>query len=311
MQVSNHQISKLTGHGGAIHCLQYSSGQGQYLLTGSSDRSIRLYNPAKASTSSIGSGLVQTYSAHGYEVLDISVTEDNARFASVGGDKQVFLWDVATARTLRRWSGHFGRVNCVGFGGEEGSVVFSGSFDATVRLWDCKSQSTKPIQVLEDSKDSVSSLHVLGYEIVTGSVDGKLRLYDLRMGMMYADTIGHPITSVQQTDDGNAVLVSTLDSFIRLMDKSNGQILQSYKGHINTEYRIRSCLGLADSIVISGSEEGKIYVWDLLEGKLAETLTAHDGKVASAVSCCSPRKEWASAGNDGKIPSSDFRDVDY
>lgn len=65
-----------------------------------------------------------------------------------------------------------------------------GSFDATVRLWDCKSQSTKPIQVLEDSKDSVSSLHVLGHEIVTGSVDGKIRLYDLRTGMMYADTIG-------------------------------------------------------------------------------------------------------------------------
>ncbi len=65
-----------------------------------------------------------------------------------------------------------------------------GSFDATVRLWDCRSQSTKPIQVLEDSKDSVSSLHVLGHEIVTGSVDGKIRLYDLRMGMMSADTIG-------------------------------------------------------------------------------------------------------------------------
>lgn len=65
-----------------------------------------------------------------------------------------------------------------------------GSFDATVRLWDCKSQSTKPIQVLDDSKDSVSSLHVLGHEIVTGSVDGRIRLYDLRMGMMSADTIG-------------------------------------------------------------------------------------------------------------------------
>lgn len=70
---------------------------------------------------------MQTYSAHGYEVLDISVTEDNARFASVGGDKQVFLWDVATARTLRRWAGHFGRVNCVDLGGEEGSVVASGT----------------------------------------------------------------------------------------------------------------------------------------------------------------------------------------
>lgn len=69
---------------------------------------------------------MQTYSAHGYEVLDISVTEDNARFATVGGDKQVFLWDVATARTLRRWAGHSGRVNCVDIGGDEGNVVVSG-----------------------------------------------------------------------------------------------------------------------------------------------------------------------------------------
>ncbi|KAL8819113.1 MAG: hypothetical protein Q9223_002384 [Gallowayella weberi] len=126
MNFPNQQVTTLTGHVGAIHCVQYSSGLGQYILTGSSDRSIRLYNPAKASPSSPGSGLVQSYSAHGYEVLDLSVTEDNARFASVGGDKQVFLWDVATARTLKRWAGHFGRVNCGGFGGEGGGVVVSG-----------------------------------------------------------------------------------------------------------------------------------------------------------------------------------------
>ena len=69
-------------------------------------------------------------------------------------------------------------------------MVVSGSYDATVRLWDCKSQSTKPIQVLEEARDSVSTLHVLGHEIVTGSVDGRLRIYDLRMGMMFADVIG-------------------------------------------------------------------------------------------------------------------------
>ncbi len=72
------------------------------------------------------SGLIQVYSAQGYEVLDLAVTDDNARFASVGGDKQVFYWDVATARTLRRWAGHLGRVNCVRFGGEGDSLVISG-----------------------------------------------------------------------------------------------------------------------------------------------------------------------------------------
>ena len=57
-------------------------------------------------------------------MLDIAVSEDNARFASVGGDRQVFLWDVGSARTVRRWGGHGGRVNCVGFGGEGGGALF-------------------------------------------------------------------------------------------------------------------------------------------------------------------------------------------
>lgn len=71
---------------------------------------------------------MQTYSGHGYEVLDIAVSDDNARFVSCGGDKLVFLWDVATARTTRRFEGHGGRVNSVAFGGDagDGSVVISG-----------------------------------------------------------------------------------------------------------------------------------------------------------------------------------------
>ena len=97
------------------------------------------------------------------------------------------------------------------------------------------------------------------------------------------------------------MLVSTLDSTIRLMDKGNGQLLQSYKGHKNTEYRIRSRLGLADSVILSGSEDGLLYAWDLLEGKVVEKLGAHGGKVASAVVCNAVRKEWASAGVDGEF----------
>lgn len=68
---------------------------------------------------------MQNYEAHGYEVLDIAVADDNARFASVGGDKAVFLWDVATATTLRRLSGHSGKCNAVAFAAQ-GDVLVSG-----------------------------------------------------------------------------------------------------------------------------------------------------------------------------------------
>ena len=56
----------------------------------------------------------------------------------------------------------------------------------------------KPIQVLEEARDSVSSLHVVGHEIVTGSVDGRVRVYDLRMGMLFVDLIGRMYRRIQR-----------------------------------------------------------------------------------------------------------------
>ena len=76
------------------------------------------------------------------------------------------------------------------FGGDGDSLVVSGSFDATVRIWDCKSGSVKPIQVLEEARDSVSSVQVTEWEIIAGSVDGRVRVYDLRMGMVSTDLVG-------------------------------------------------------------------------------------------------------------------------
>lgn len=92
-------IAKLTGHNGIVHAVAYSSGTQSYILTGSSDRTIRLYNPKNAPSNSVAptqssqrpAGLVNKYTAHGYEVLSIDVNEGNDKFVSTGGDKTVFL----------------------------------------------------------------------------------------------------------------------------------------------------------------------------------------------------------------------------
>ncbi|KAB2578118.1 hypothetical protein BFW01_g709 [Lasiodiplodia theobromae] len=300
-QVPTRQIAKLSGHNGPVHAVTYSAGVGQYILTGSSDRTIRLFNAARG-------GLVQKYEAHGYEVLDIAVADDNARFASVGGDKAVFLWDVATATTLRRLSGHSGKCNAVDFAAQ-GDVLVSGSFDATVKLWDLKSQSHKPLMTLSEAKDSISSICVWGHEIFTGCVDGRVRTYDIRMGQVFVDLIGHPVTSITTTRDADSILTSTLDSTIRLMDRSNGKLLQSYKSpeYVNKEYRIRSTLGLKDNVVVAGSEDGSIFAWDVVSGTTLHQLRHGEAKgtskkdVVSAVAFCPRRNEFASAGGDGNV----------
>lgn len=313
-------IARLTGHVGIVHCLCYSSGSQQYIITGSSDRTIRLYNPAKAPLSSTtpSAGLVNKYSAHGYEVLSVDVNAENDRLISTGGDKTVFYWDVQTSQTIKRWSGHAGRVNRGLFAGEGDSVVVTGSYDGMVKVWDTKSSNYKPIMTLDDAKDSITDVCVFDGEIISASVDGRVRSYDLRMGSCYVDVIGHPATSLSVTKKGTELLVSSLDSTVRLMDRGNGQLLKAYrdKEFVNEELRVKNTLGLDDSIVLSGSDDGMVYAWDLLEGEVLHRIkhskmrevrsnngNAPAGKkdVVSALAFCQTRQEWASAGGDGNV----------
>ncbi|KAE8829522.1 hypothetical protein HRS9122_09337 [Pyrenophora teres f. teres] len=322
-------IAKLTGHTGLVHAVAYSSGAQTYILTGSSDRQIRLYNPSKAPPSSLApatssqppAGLVNKYTAHGYEVLSLAIAASNDKFVSTGGDKTVFLWDVQTAQTIQRWTGHAGRVNRGVFGGDDDGVVVTGSFDGTVRVWDTKSRAHKPIMTLSDAKDSISDIAVHDAQILAASVDGRVRCYDIRTGMREVDIIGTSCTSLDISKKGTEVLVSSLDSTIRLMDRENGEMLKKYtdEAFVNKELRVRSTLGLNDSVVLSGSDDGMVFAWDMLGGtclhrfkhsemREVEGLTAAvqakaKGKkdVVSAVAFCEKRREWCSGGGDGNV----------
>lgn len=228
------------------------------------------------------------------------MASDNARFASAGGDRTVFLWDVATAQTVRRLAhateGHVGRVNCVAMGGADDSLVVSGGFDTTVRVWDTRSGGggggARPVQVLDDAADAISSVVVRGAEIVAGSVDGRVRSYDVRVGKVTADVVGASVTSLCLTRDAKAMLVGSLDSRVRLMDRESGSCLRTYgggdgkdgggqEGWRNEDFRVQSVLGGGERFVVAGDEMtgdagshatgdgGRIWAWDLMTGKLA------------------------------------------
>ena len=47
-----------------------------------------------------------------------------------------------------------------------------------------------PIQVLEEARDAVQTLHVDATTIIAGSLDGHVRTYDLRKGELRSDFIG-------------------------------------------------------------------------------------------------------------------------
>ncbi|XP_039248077.2 WD repeat domain-containing protein 83-like [Styela clava] len=260
---------------GAVRAVRYNA-DGNYCITCGSDKTIKLWNPNKEL-------LIKKYTGHGSDVLDACGSCDNAQLASGGSDKTVIYWDVGSGQIMRRYRGHVGKVNCVQFN-EESTTILSGSVDSSIRAWDCRSRKPTPYQIMDEAKDSITSLQVNDHEILSSSVDGKVRRYDIRTGKMFSDFIGSAITYAVYTKDSQCVLASSHDHTIRLLDVDSGEMLGEYTGHKNSKYMIECGLNAKDDHVISGSEDGFIYIWDLIEAKIQHKIKLKENRVVHSIS---------------------------
>ena len=102
------------------------------------------------------------------------------------------------------------------------------------------------------------------------------------------------------SNDDNCILVGSLDNSLRLLDKESGELLNQYRGHSNTNYKIASCLDNTDAYVLSGSEDQKIYIWDLVDAKVLKELEGHS-RAVSALAYHPSSPELLSGSFDGTV----------
>ncbi|KAL1434437.1 hypothetical protein MTO96_011536 [Rhipicephalus appendiculatus] len=211
-------IKQLDCKQGAVRAVRFNA-DGNYCLSGGSDRTVKLWNPFRGS-------LLQTYLGHAGDVLDVRGSCDNATVASASVDKSVVLWDVTTAKSTRKWRGHAGAVQAVCFN-EDSTVVISGAIDCSVCCWDTRSRARDPVQALKEARDAVderASHRPRDRQFVPRRFRASLRPPD-----------------------------GCLGGLLRLLDKTSGQSLQQFAGHKNAQFYLDCCLSQDDSHVYSGS----------------------------------------------------------
>lgn len=125
---------------------------------------------------------------------------------------------------------------------------------------------------MKEAKDCITGVIVTPHKIISSSLDGCIRQYDIRAGELTSDKIGEPITHICLTRDEQCILAACSDDVIRLVDLDGGEILLEYKGHSSKDYKIECGLLKNDSHVISGSANGCAVIWDFLEGKEVKQL---------------------------------------
>jgi mitogen-activated protein kinase organizer 1 len=234
---------------------------------------------------------IQTYTAgltHPVSAVAVVESSDTQQLLLATCDKTLVVMDLVTNQVVRRLQGHTGLINALG-AAPKAEAYLSAGYDGTVCIWDGRSsRDYKPIQILKDAKDSVTDLQVVVPQgtnanaggstaamglIRTASVDGMVRTYDLRMGVLRQDNCHSSITSMAPTYDGQCLAISCLDGTIRLMELETGTLLNTYHGsHKAGQYGLGVAILADDATIFSGSEDGQGVCYDLVRATCVQSL---------------------------------------
>jgi WD40 repeat protein/serine/threonine-protein kinase RIO1 len=262
-------IAEASGHSDDIRAITFSP-DGTLLLTGSVDRTARLWDAVtgepfavldghtngvsavvfspdgkRIATASSGSfdsttrlwdvvrgGELNTLAGHTERLVAIRFTPDGGRVVTASADRTARIWDVPTAREVAVLAGHDGPLTGLVVSGDGGRLATSSS-DGTARLWDAVSGRER--FVLKGHEKGVASLALSpdGSLLVTGSDDGKGRVWDATTGQSRAVLQGHTrgITSVAFSPDGKRCVTCSSDQTARIWDAVSGKSIAVLQGH--------------------------------------------------------------------------------
>ncbi|KAL9605959.1 MAG: hypothetical protein Q9179_000850 [Wetmoreana sp. 5 TL-2023] len=120
----------------------------------------------------------------------------------------------------------------------------------------------------------------------------------------YSILLKSKMTCINISKDSRYMLVNMVNSEVQLIDIETAEIVRRFLGQQQGEYVIRSCFGGADeNLIISGSEDSKVYIWHKQTGTLIETLEGHQTPGCVNVVAWNPAHPcmFASGGDDRRI----------
>ncbi|OJJ68072.1 hypothetical protein ASPBRDRAFT_47014 [Aspergillus brasiliensis CBS 101740] len=211
-------MQTLEGHCDWVSSVAFS-GDGQLLVSGSGDETVKLWDAATGA-------LKHTLEGHSDSVSSVAFSGDGQLLASGSYDKTTIkLWNAATGALKHTLEGHSGSVSSVAFSGD-GQLLASGSRDETIKLWDAATGAFK--YTLEDHSGSVSSVAFSGdgQLLASGSYDKTIKLWDAATGAFKYTLEGHSdsIHSVAFSGDGQLLASGSHDETIKLWDTATGAL---------------------------------------------------------------------------------------
>jgi len=226
---------------------------------------------------------LQFFSGHTDKVISMAMNPINDNFLTGSLDGTVRLWDLnsPSAIGVLRLPINSGRPY-VAY--DPSGLVFGTSVTITglncIKLYDARQYQTGPFATFEINYEEIAKLLIKNQRLQNSSAQSLARAQ---------------WTNLSFNADGKHILVTTDSSLLLLIDGYKGKIEQVFTGHTNENHSyLQTCFTPDSNHVVSGSEDGNIYVYKVDTGEIECTLSGHMGPVTQV--CCSPTYEVMASG---------------
>lgn len=243
-------LYELRGHQGGVWAHACTN---KYLISGSTDRTVRIWDLTDGSCVSI---IDSTNNGHTSTVRCLCAEGDYA--VSGSRDQTLRGWHVPSGRWLHTLSGHTKPVRCIQL---SGNTIVSGSYDGTLRVWD--RVTARCLHVLEGHTNKIYSLNLAGRLVASGSLDNTARVWDIVSGACLGVYTGHTgLVGIVQLH-GDLLVTGSSDCTIKVWHTPTTKCLHT----LNEHYAPISSLQACGRRLVSGSDDGTVKVWNVYTGK--------------------------------------------
>jgi WD40 repeat protein len=251
------------------------SPDGETVLTGCNDGSVRFWNSATVTPS-------RQVFAHRGPIYATAFSPDGRTAATGGEDGKVRLWDVASRKVLGQPLGHGGPVLSLTFS-PDGQTLLTASGDHRARLWGVSSGNLLAPNLRHGGAVRAVAFSPDGSRILTASEDATARLWDSSTGKPVGQPLVHHdhVVAVAFSHDGRRALTGSLDRTARLWDVTTGKSLGPPLTHSRAVWAV--AFSPDDKTVMTGSTDGTARLWVMpppvteTPGQLALDLEALTG----------------------------------
>ncbi|ODQ61790.1 hypothetical protein WICANDRAFT_24913, partial [Wickerhamomyces anomalus NRRL Y-366-8] len=278
----------LEGHQGASLSVKFDK-SGENVASSGMDKKILLWNLPHASSQEKASNYGEI-TGHKSAVTSIRWL-NNGSIASSSADTTVGIWDTETGQRIRKYTSHSLVVNEVD---NDQNLVASAGDDGFIFVWDEREKG-----FINSFKTEYPLLTVAFHNnIVFGSgIEPIIRAWDIRSPsspVFEIETLHTESITSLSVDDTN--LISRDNDTVRIYDPKvvpgNHIRPKVYDGAPAGPENLLIRSIVKNNLILSGSYDKTVTLWDVVSGRLLRKLTGHTGTVLSVDE------------HDGKIVSS-------